>query len=106
MMFLFLLLIFAGTVAALWFQGLWSAAVTLVNLILAAMLAMNFYEPICTLIEENGGASWTYVLDFVVVWVLFFLAFGILRAITDGLSGTRVSFPLPVEMAGRGLLGA
>ena len=38
MMFVFLLLIFAGTAAALWFQGLWSAAVTLVNLLLAMMI--------------------------------------------------------------------
>ena len=31
MMFLFLCLILAATAAAIWFQGLWSAAVSLVN---------------------------------------------------------------------------
>src|SRR5215467_1642300 len=106
MMFLFLLLIFAATAAALWFQGLWSAVVTLVNMLLAMMIATSFYEPICTAIERVGGAQYTFLLDFVVLWLLFGIVFGILRAITDGLSGTRVSFDMPVEMAGRSVLAA
>jgi hypothetical protein len=107
MMFLFLLIVFAATAAALWFQGLWSAAVTLVNLLLAMMIATSFYEPVCTAIESIGPAKqFTYLLDFVVLWVLFGIAFGILRAITDGLSQKQVGFDLPVEMAGRSLLAA
>jgi hypothetical protein len=107
MMFLFLLMIFAATTAALWFQGLWSAVVTLVNLLLAMMIATSFYEPICTEVERMGaGGQYTYLLDFVVVWLLFGIVFGILRAVTDGLSKTRVSFDLPVEMAGRSVLAA
>jgi hypothetical protein len=107
MMFLFLLLIFAGTAAALWFQGLWNAAVTLVNMLLAMVIATSFYEPVCTVIEGMGvGAQYTYLLDFVVLWLLFGIAFGILRAITDALSQKQVSFDLPVEMGGRSLLAA
>jgi hypothetical protein len=104
MMFLFLLLLFAAAAAAIWFQGLWNAAVTLVNLILAMAIATNFYEPTCTLLEGAGLGSFTFLLDFLVLWILFALAFGILRAITDALSGTRVAFELPVEMAGRSIL--
>jgi len=104
MMFLFLLLVFVGTAAALWFQGLWSAAVTVVNLLLAMMIATTFFEPLSTMIEGFGAGSFTYLLDFVVLWLLFFFAFGILRAITDSLSQTQVGFDLPVEMAGRSLL--
>jgi hypothetical protein len=107
MMFLFLLLILAVTAAAVWFQGLWSAAVTLVNLLLAMIIASSFYEPICAAIEGLGAAaSYTYLLDFVVLWVLFAVVFGILRMITDALSKKQVPFDLPVEMAGRSLLAA
>jgi hypothetical protein len=107
MMLLFLLLIFAATTAALWFQGLWSAAVTLVNMLLAMMIATSFYEPVCSAIESIRPANeYTYLLDFVVLWLLFGIAYGILRAITDGLSKQRVYFDLPVEMAGRSLLAA
>jgi hypothetical protein len=105
MMFLFLLLILAATVAAIWFQGLWSAAVTLVNLLLAMAIATSFYEPACTAIEGiSAAASYTFLLDFIVLWVLFAFAFGILRAISDSLSKKAVSFDLPVEIAGRSLL--
>jgi hypothetical protein len=105
MIFLFLFVILAATAAAVWFQGLWSAAITLVNLLLAMMIASSFYEPICTAIEKIGpAASYTYLLDFVVLWVLFGVVFAILRTITDGLSQKLVGFDLPVEMAGRSIL--
>ena len=106
MMFLFLLLIFVAAAAAIWFQGLWGAAVTFVNLLLAMMLATSFFEPLCTALEGVGLASFTYLLDFVVLWFLFAIAYGILRAITDSLSRTQVAFDLPVEMAGRSVLAA
>src|SRR6185295_12831727 len=100
LMTLFLLLILAATTAALWFQGLWSAAITLINLLLAMLIATNFWEPVCSLIEGYGGKSLTYLLDFMVLWLLFGASFAILRAITDLLSSERVKFDLPVEMAG------
>lgn len=104
MMFLFLFLLFLMVAAALWFQGLWSNAVTLINLIIAMLLATNFWEPICTLIEAFGAGSFTYLLDFVVLWFLFVFFFVFLRLITDLLSRTRVKFEMPVEMAGRSIL--
>ena len=104
MFFLFLFLIFLITAAALWFQGLWNIALTLINMILAMLIATNFFEPICTLIESVGGASFTYLLDFLILWVLFAVVFGILRAFSDMLSKKAVKFNLPVEMAGRSIL--
>lgn len=106
MIFLFLFLIFAIVTAALWFQGLWSAAVTLVNLLLAMMIATTFFEPVSTALEGAGAGSWTYLLDFVVLWLLFAITFGVLRAVSDALSKAQVKFDLPVEMAGRSLLAA
>jgi len=105
MMFLFLLLVLAGFTAGVWFQGLWSAAITLVNLLFAMIIATSFYEPISTAIEGIGAAAqYTYVLDFVVLWLLFGIVYGILRAVTDALSASAVKFDLPVEMAGRSVL--
>jgi hypothetical protein len=106
MMFLFLLLILAATAAAIWFQGLWNAAVTLVNMILAMAIATSFYEPICTALERisNDVKSYTYLLDFIVLWLLFAIAFGILRAVTDAISKKAVEFDFAVEAAGRSVL--
>jgi hypothetical protein len=102
MMFLILFLIFAITAAALWFHGTWSNCVTLINMTLAMMIATNYYEPICTALE-GLDASFTYLLDFVVIWILFAVTFAILRLITDLLSTNRVKFILPVEMGLRSL---
>jgi hypothetical protein len=97
-------LLFLIVAAALWFQGLWSNAVTLINLLVAMLIATNFWEPTTTLIEGLGAASFTYLLDFVVLWFWFVLVFVFLRLITDLLSRTRVKFDMPVEMAGRSIL--
>ena len=51
MLNLVLLLIFLICVAALWFQGLWSNVVTLINLLLAVMLAFNYFEPVANLLD-------------------------------------------------------
>lgn len=106
MMFLLLLVIFAAVTAAMWFQGFWNGMVTLVNLILAMVIATSFYEPASTAIEGFGAQSWTYLLDFVVLWLLFFVAYSILRSATDSLSTERVKFDLPIEMGGRSVLAA
>jgi len=105
MMFLFLIVVLAAVAAGIWFQGFWNAVVTLVNLILAMLIATNFYEPICTKLEGMSGdlKSYTYLLDFVVLWLLFGISYGILRAITDSLSKKAVDFDLPVELAGRSI---
>ncbi|HUE69550.1 MAG TPA: hypothetical protein VMP01_01570 [Pirellulaceae bacterium] len=102
MMYFLLFLIFAATVAALWFHGTWNNCVTLINMTLAMMIATNYYEPICFQLEQFD-ASFTYLLDFVVIWVLFGITFLILRLITDMLSTNRVKFITPVEMALRSL---
>jgi len=104
MMFLLLLVIFLAVAAAIWFQGFWSGMVTLVNLLLAMVIATSFYEPAATAIEGFGAQSFTYLLDFVVLWLLFFLAYTILRAVTDTVSKERVKFDLPIEIGGRSLM--
>ena len=105
MMLLFLLVILLATAAGVWFQGLWSAAVTLVNLVLAMAIATCFYEPVCGAIEGiSAAASYKYLLDFVVLWILFAVAYSVLRAISDVLSKNAVEFDMPVEIAGRSIL--
>lgn len=98
-----LLLIFLGFVAALWFQGLWSNLLTLINMLLAMMLAFNFFEPVSNLIF-NQERSYNYLYDYLVLWGLFAAAFGILRLFTDLASRRRVLFNIWVELVGRSIL--
>jgi hypothetical protein len=104
MMFLVLLIVFASVAAAIWFQGFWNAAVAFINILLSAMLATNLWEPVAKMIEGFGASSYTYLLDFIVLWFLFAVFYSIFRGIADLLSQTQVKFDLPVEMVGRSLL--
>jgi hypothetical protein len=100
---LILFLIFVICVAALWFQGLWSNAITLLNMLLAMMLAFNYFEPLSTMLEEMEP-SFTYLWDFLTLWGLFAISFGLLRVVTGLLSRHRVAFDFWVETVGRSLL--
>ncbi len=81
MLNLVLILIFLIVAAAMWFQGLWSSVVTLINMFLAMMLAFNYFEPLADLIEKQDR-SYTYLVDFLCLWGLFVVSFGFLRLFT------------------------
>jgi hypothetical protein len=101
MLFNFLLfLIMFIVVAMMWQEGLWSNALTFVNVVLAALLATNYFEPAADFFEEQAP-SYTYLWDFIAIWLLFFVIYLILRAVTDAISRHRVRFKMPVEVAGR-----
>jgi len=103
MMLAALFFVFLLTAGVMWLHGLWGNVVTLINLLLAMLLATNFFEPAAALADWLMPAG-TYFYDVTALWVLFMIFFGLLRVITDGLSKVHVKFMLPVEMAGRTLL--
>ncbi len=103
MLTLVLLLIFLIVVGLLWFQGLWSNAITLINTTLAAALALNYFEPVAELVATQSP-SYTYLWDFLCLWGLFAISFGVLRLVTDLLSRRRVVFEFWTEMVGRSVL--
>lgn len=95
-----LVMVWIICIAMLWNEGMWNNCLTLVNVVFSVFLAMNYWEPASTYLNKKG-ASYTYVIDYLVMWLIFFLSLIILRAITDKLSDTRVKFKMPVEQAGR-----
>ncbi len=103
MLNLVLLLIFLIVAAAMWFQGLWNSIVTLINLLLAMMLAFNFFEPLADLIDKQDR-SYTYLVDFLVLWGLLVVSFGLLRLCSDVLSRKRVTFDFWTETVGRSIV--
>ena len=86
--------------ACTWFLGFWNNVITFVNTLLAALVASNFFEPVATWID-GGQSSYTYLLDFVCLWLLFFLTYALLRTATDLLSRHKLRFNYWVEMIGR-----
>lgn len=80
-------------VVATWFLGLWNNVITFVNVLLAAMIASNWFEPLADQLDA-GQSSYTYLLDFVCLWLMFFGTLILLRVATDLLSRTRVEFDI------------
>jgi len=103
MMFAFLFLIFIGVAAGMWFHGAWKNAMYLVCILLAAVIATNFFEPTASMLEGvNSGLK--YIFDFLCIWLLFTISFLILRFFCDLAGGSPVKFPLPAEMTIRTIL--
>jgi hypothetical protein len=100
---LVLLLIWIVCIAFLWNEGLWSIMLSFLNTILAAIVATNYFEPVANLLEKQQ-ATFTYFWDFLALWFLFAITYGLMRAVTDSLSRVRVRFKMPVEQTGRVLL--
>ena len=65
-----LLLIFVACFASLMNSGLWSNTITLVNMITAALVATNYFEPLAEFFERNES-SFAYVWDFIAMWLIF-----------------------------------
>jgi hypothetical protein len=99
MLTIVLVLLFVGVFASVMTQGLWSNTLTLINMILAALIATNYFEPLAGYFD-SAEPSFTYVWDFIAIWLLFGLAMVALRAATDFLSPVKVRFFVPVEKAG------
>ena len=103
MVALLLLVVLIVCAVMSWREGLWGAAIILVNSLLAALLAANYFEPAAAVLE-GIMPTYTYFFDFIALWGLFVLAFGMLRGVTGLISKYRVRFIMLVELAGRTIL--
>jgi hypothetical protein len=103
-----LLLVFAICMAAVWFHGVWGATITLINTLLAAMIATNYFEGAAAAVADLGGSpALAAHADFAMLWLIFFLSFAFLRIFSDLLTKHRVKFINKwVEMAGRTIVAA
>jgi hypothetical protein len=94
-----ILLILFFCIAFTFNEGLWSACVLLINVLLAGILAVNFFEPLATWFEKMMP-GFTYFWDFIALWLCFAIAIAVLRTLTSMLSKHRVRFKKPVDTAG------
>jgi len=100
----YLLVVFAGT-AMMVQQGLWSNAISLVNIIISGLVAFTFYQPLTIYVDEMLDGEYTYLLDFVMIWALFVVTMVGARAVSGFASGTRMRFKHPIDPVGGPLVG-
>lgn len=105
---LVIVVLILGITYALVSEGLWGSALMFFNCLFSLCIALNFYEPLATLLSSNvpavaGGA------DAACFALLFLITLVILRVITEQVAPTAVRFPSIVYNIGRivfGLAGA
>lgn len=109
MLSLFLLAIFLACVVLLFSAGLWKNVLRLINVVMAILLAVNFFEPLAGALENYLGVAYTYFCDFVALWGLFVVSLAVLRMGTEFVGPVKVAFGPKVDRAGSvlcaGLIG-
>lgn len=80
-------------------EGLWSNALRALNVVFAGLIAMNFFEPLAELLEGQMG-GFKYFYDFLMVWALFWVSYGLLHFACRKLSHVRVRFLPQLDQAG------
>lgn len=103
MLLTILILIYIIIVASVWWFGLWSNLITLVNVLLSALIATSFYENLAYVLTKRLD-SFALLFPFVSQWLLFAVSFMLLRACTDILSSVRLRFDRITELVGRSIL--
>ncbi|MGD9127828.1 MAG: hypothetical protein PVH19_10675, partial [Planctomycetia bacterium] len=89
-----LLVILFAIVACLFTEGMWGNAIQFINVVTAALLATTFFEPASNLIEgwSDTVKSYTYLIDFLMIWLIFSVFLIIFRLFTDKISRVKVRF--------------
>jgi hypothetical protein len=102
---LFLLLVFTAVTLLLTREGLWSALIMLLNVLVAASMATAWHGSLAVA-AETYLPSYVNLLDFLSMWTIFCVVLLVLRETTDRVSHTKVKFLRQVEMFGAPLAAA
>ena len=100
---IFTVLSIAGFVGFRWKDGLWGAILLSFNLTFAGLITFNYYEGFGKMLAGMAQIGLFY-WDSLVFILMLYLLFGIFTLITNRISRVIVTFPVPVENAGKGLL--
>ena len=96
---LYLITLFAG-LAMMVREGLWSNTISLINILVSGLVAFGFYSPLALYLDEQLSGQYTYLLDFLCLWLLFVVSMIVCRVLTGFASTTRMRFKYPIDPVG------
>ncbi|MBQ2621610.1 MAG: CvpA family protein [Thermoguttaceae bacterium] len=97
--FILMLIILGATIAFSVRDGIWTNLIRLFNLIFSGLIATTYYETLAGLLE-GYAPTFTYLLDYLSIWLIFILVYGVLRELTIRLSLVKVWFPAIIDKWG------
>jgi hypothetical protein len=84
-------------------EGIWANAVRLINVVVACLLAMNYFQPLASWLSEKQP-TFTFLWDFLSLWAIFCIALVAFRVVTDRVSRVKVRFLGIADRIGSGVL--
>ncbi len=94
-----LIIVLVAVVASIGRDGLWSNTIVFFNVLVAALVATNFFEPLAEWLKSRAG-DFNILFDLLSLWVLFAGVLFALRAATDAVSRVKVRFVPPLDRFG------
>jgi hypothetical protein len=94
------LVTFFAAIAMMIREGLWSNTIALINILVSGLVAFGFYSPLALYLDEQLSGQYTYLLDFLCLWLLFVVTMLVCRALTALASRTRMRFKNPIDPVG------
>src|SRR5438132_13653188 len=87
-------------------EGLFTACTMAINVLLAGLVAFNFWEPLAALLDPMLAGSFLHGYeDAFCLIVLFTVVLGLLRTLTNALANSRIEFRGWVQTGGGILFG-
>jgi hypothetical protein len=87
-------------------EGLFTACTMAINVLVAGLVAFNFWEPLAALLDPMLAGSFLHGYeDAACLILLFALTLGFLRLVTNGLASSRLDFPAWLQSGGGTLFG-
>jgi hypothetical protein len=107
MLIFFTVVIMLAVAYARFREGLLSAVTMMINVFLAGLIAFNFFEPLATALESMVGEDsfMAGYVDGLCLFLLFSLALGLLRLITNNLANSEMGLPALAQQLGSVFFG-
>jgi hypothetical protein len=106
MLILFTIIIMAAVAYAYLGEGLITGSLMCFNILLAGLIAFNFFEPLADMIERwTAGSDFADYVDALCLVVLFCLALGLLRLLTNSLQPLQIDVQGVVQSIGGAAFG-
>ena len=97
--FILMMIILGATIAFSVKDGIWTNLIRLFNLIFSGLIATTYFETLADVLE-GYASSFTYLLDFLSIWLIFISVYAILRTLTNKISLVKVWFPAIIDKWG------
>lgn len=106
MYYLFVGLLFFIAFAMTVQHGIWNNLITLFSIVIGGLVAFGVHQPLVVMADQKLGGSYTYLLDFPILWGVFGITAGLLKEFANMLSKNRVNFPDKIDNGGGAAVGA